>query len=186
MKRKMFLVTISLLFFVMTLFGQTSSTRPGITSETSVSALKKVNQPDVLKAPSDDRLVGGLQLNDDSKFMAIHSQQTTKYSSGSKIGSNHFDVLSPGQNHFNNRLQMQTGSQLGFMKTSGIKGGEGKTRIADSLKFIDLSRPFGPDYFSKQNGDNDNRYNAGVSNVMTNGKGIKNRVWPADLFPQLK
>jgi hypothetical protein len=138
MKRKMFLITISLLFFVAALFGQTSQVQPGVKTGTSFPAYTgswdklHFNQPATLLPEPAYSLHGG---------------------SASKTKRPYLDAAILAQNRFGNALPLQSGPQVGFTTTAMIKDGAGKVSLKDNLKKFDLSQPFGPDYFMLKNQD---------------------------------
>jgi hypothetical protein len=166
MKRKTFLITISLLFFVTALFGQTSPVQPGGKAVTNFPALRTTNQLFDHKTGSYVGALDHLHLNTPATLQP-EPGYSLQGGNGSKTKQHYLDVTILGQNSFGNGLALQTGSQLGFMTTGKTKGGAGKVSIKDTLKKFDLSQPFGPNYFTSK------------------GRDTRNKVWPADLFPPL-
>jgi hypothetical protein len=152
MKRKMFLITISLLFFVAALFGQTSSVPSDAKAAPDFSALKTNDHLFDHKTGFYAGALDKLHLNKSATLQPqpAYPVQRAPYASVTKAKQNNHDVAILGQNGLGNGPLLQTGSQLGFMRTAGKKSVGEKVSIKDTLKYIDLSRPFGPDYFSSQ------------------------------------
>ena len=184
--RKMFLITISLFFFVSAVFAQLSPLQLGLKAGTNFSALKTDNRL------SDHRTgyhVGALAHIHLSSHFALqpevtYSSQGAEYNtSKTKLGYINVPVL--GQYMFGNGLRLQTGPQVGFLTAASSKGASEESIARRSLKDANFSWSFGASYLSKFGLGIDARYNLGLTNFSKNDD-LKNRVWQAGLFYQLR
>jgi Outer membrane protein beta-barrel domain len=184
--RKMFLITVSLLFFNV-LFSQTP-VQFGLKAGANFSALKTNDQL------SDHRrgyYVGALAHIHLNRQFALqpevsYSSQGAEYNSAVKTKLSYINVPVLGQYMFGNGLRLQTGPQVGFLTTAKSKGAGEEATIKSTVKDTDFSWTIGASYLSPLRLGIDARYNLGIRDISKNNADMMNRVWQVGLFYQFR
>ncbi|HYF32939.1 MAG TPA: porin family protein [Chitinophagaceae bacterium] len=185
--RKMFLITVSLLFFFNVVFSQTP-VQFGLKAGINVSALKTNDQ---LSDHRSGYYVGGLAHIHLSRQFALqpevfYSSQGAEYNSASKTKLNYINVPVLGQYMFGNGVRLQTGPQVGFITTAKSTGAGEEAIVKSSMKDTDFSWIIGASYLSPLRLGIDARYNLGIRDVSKNNADMRNRLWQVGLFYQFR